>query len=634
MLVFITLLALTLNGGEKLGRINMEDALKRNGFIAIKSSESHFPAIYKKIKNQNEPMYITIDPLLHGVHLIYDFTLRTLETEQFYSDLKTMLLKLDSRFRELKNVKNRHIKETSLTNLAYVEVALKLLDPKFSLDKDVKDVVEAEINLISEHAGFDTSRVLKVFEDYSQYVPRGHYTRTDTLKRYFLSMMWLGRMPFYIFPDTENLDRNIFLTRCAILMAQAISEDSEIQKLYERIYEITSYLVGKSDDLNFVELIPLIEKQFPDFPVGFSDDSQILNFMKKASKLRKPSIYSTWFRDIDNPEEILLSCKFMSQRFIPDSYIFQNLVYAKVGTASKPRLFPRGLDLLAVLGNDRAKDILLNFYNEGQYKNYTKMLDSLQKWAQAIKIEEWHQNAYWHWLYIIKTLNETPRFPPFLKVNVTAYRDKLLITQQGFWAELRHDTILYAKQSYTARVTGIRPEPVFPDVIVEPVPQSYREIIRFLESFKNKLVSYDFKNETISEKIEELKELTEMILEACELQTANKKLPLNKAKYLYSFGEILERIYTFPSSFTQNEEDTLLPLIADVHTDVNSGLVLEVAVGFPLELYIQGDGKIFKGAMFSYYEFKQPMKDRLTDKEWQEKANSVPFEKWISFIAE
>jgi hypothetical protein len=630
MLAIIVFASLILGNNDN----KRESILKGKGFVAVKSNENHFTTIYKRIKNKNEPMYITIDPLLHGVHLIYDFTLRTLETEQFYADLKTILYKLDARFRELKDAKNREIKEASMTNLAYIEVANKLLDPEFNVDNDVKEIVEAELNLISEHSGFDTSRVLKVLEDYSQYIPRGHYTRSDTLKRYFLSMMWLGRMPFYISIDKENLKRNLFLTRCAILMAWIISQDSELQKLYSRIYEMISYLVGESDDLNFIELIPFVYKQFPGFPVGFSDDSQILEFMKLASTLRKPSIYSTWFRDVDKPKEVLLSCKFMSQRFIPDAYIFQNLVYSRVGTRAKPRLFPRGLDLLAVLGNDRAKDILINYYKENQYANYTKMLDSLEKWAKAIKIEEWHKNAYWHWLYIIKTMNETPHFPASLKVNAVAYRDKLLVTQQGFWAELRHDTILYAKQSYTAKVTAFRPEPLFQDVKVEPLPKSYREILNFLDSFKNKLTTYDFENETILEKIDELKELTQNILEACELQSSNKPLPLDKAEYLYSFGEILDRIYTFPSSFAQNEEDAILPLVADVHTDVNSGQVLEVATGYPLEIYVKGKGKTYRGAMFSYYEFTQPMKERMTDKDWQEKANSAPLEKWISFISE
>ncbi|MEO0238783.1 MAG: DUF3160 domain-containing protein [candidate division WOR-3 bacterium] len=630
MLAIIVFASLILGNNDS----KREAILKEKGFVAVKSNENHFTTIYKRIKDKNEPMYITIDPLLHGVHLIYDFTLRTLETEQFYADLKTILYKLDARFRELKEAKNREIKEASMTNLAYIEVANKLLDPEFKVDNDVKEIVEAELNLIFEHSGFDTSKVLKVLEDYSQYIPRGHYTRSDTLKRYFLSMMWLGRMPFYISIDKENFKRNLFLTRCAILMAWVISQDSEVQKLYSRIYEMTSYLVGESDDLNFIELTPFVYKQFPGFPVGFSDDSQILEFMKLASTLRKPSIYSTWFRDVDKPEAVLLSCKFMSQRFIPDAYIFQNLVYSKVGTRAKPRLFPRGLDLLAVLGNDRAKDILINYYKENQYANYTKMLDSLEKWSKAIKIEEWHKNAYWHWLYIIKTMNETPHFPASLNVNAVAYRDKLLVTQQGFWAELRHDTILYAKQSYTAKVTAFRPEPLIPDVKVEPLPKSYREILSFLDSFKNKLTTYGFENETILEKIDELKELTQNILEACELQSSNKPLPLDKAKYLYSFGEILDRIYTFPSSFAQNEEDALLPLVADVHTDVNSGQVLEVAIGYPLEIYVKGKGKTYRGAMFSYYEFKQPMKERMTDKDWQEKANSTPLEKWIFFISE
>ena len=32
--------------------------------------------------------------------------------------------------------------------------------------------------------------------DFSQFEPRGHYTNTEQLKRYFRAMMWLGRIDF------------------------------------------------------------------------------------------------------------------------------------------------------------------------------------------------------------------------------------------------------------------------------------------------------------------------------------------------------------------------------------------------------------------------------------------------------
>ena len=64
-------------------------------------------------------------------------------------------------------------------------------------------------------------------------------------------------------------------------------------------------------------------------------------------------------------------------------------------------------------------------------------------------------------------------------------------------------------------------------------------------------------------------------------------------------------------------------LVADVHTDTNTGQVLEEAVGyvnFIIVAFKTPDGSLRAGAgpVFSYYEFKQPMSDRLTDEAWRE----------------
>jgi len=64
-------------------------------------------------------------------------------------------------------------------------------------------------------------------------------------------------------------------------------------------------------------------------------------------------------------------------------------------------------------------------------------------------------------------------------------------------------------------------------------------------------------------------------------------------------------------------------LVVDVHTDVNSEQVLEEGIGYVdlvLVAYKIPEGNIILGAgpTFSYYEFKQPMSDRLTDEQWKE----------------
>ena len=48
------------------------------------------------------------------------------------------------------------------------------------------------------------SPIFTYAEDYSQYLPRGHYTRSMRLKNYFLAMMWHGRMTFLLTGGDEG----------------------------------------------------------------------------------------------------------------------------------------------------------------------------------------------------------------------------------------------------------------------------------------------------------------------------------------------------------------------------------------------------------------------------------------------
>jgi hypothetical protein len=78
-------------------------------------------------------------------------------------------------------------------------------------------------------------------EDYSQYIPRGHYTTDDQLTAYFQTMMWYGRMTFRLKSEDE--------TRSALLLTLALSDEDTLTR-WDRIYEPTSFFVGESDDLN------------------------------------------------------------------------------------------------------------------------------------------------------------------------------------------------------------------------------------------------------------------------------------------------------------------------------------------------------------------------------------------------
>jgi hypothetical protein len=61
-------------------------------------------------------------------------------------------------------------------------------------------------------------------QDYTQFVPRSHYTDNDDLKSYFMAMKWLMIEKFYFGDDK--------LTNAALIMVNNIS-DEDTQKLSE-----------------------------------------------------------------------------------------------------------------------------------------------------------------------------------------------------------------------------------------------------------------------------------------------------------------------------------------------------------------------------------------------------------------
>jgi hypothetical protein len=79
------------------------------------------------------------------------------------------------------------------------------------------------------------------------------------------------------------------------------------------------------------------------------------------------------------------------------------------------------------------------------------------------------------------------------------------------------------------------------------------------------------------------------------------------------------------------------PTVADVHTNPREATVLEVGVGNPSFLVVaidnQGDRAAYVGPVYSYYEFHQPARSRLTDEQWQERiknGKAPPHATWTS----
>jgi len=629
-----------------VARLNdtQQAALETNGFVVVPQGYEQIYAIYQRAEEADIPAFVTTDAVLHAFHILYDYALRLAEIEHFIADLEalnsTMLEVVEADYAATTGP----VREAAWQNLAFFAVATRLLTPDADVPRAVRDVVEEELDLIEAHAGITLSPIFGYREDYSQYVPRGHYTRNEDFQRYFRAMMWYGRIPFHLV-NPDDPEAALRETRGALLIVRALHNaqagGEPALDVWERIYEPTAFFVGTADDLTVYDYAAVAQQVYgglPD-PATLADEAQLDKFIEAARQLRPPAIVGSYVTDQENPEEVTMGFRFMGQRFIPDSYMFQQLVYDQVkgcrGTGepftTSPsqvgpiRGFPRGLDVPAVLNSARALEIL-TVEGDTDYDGYAEQLAKLQDEFAALPEEQWTENLYWNWLHTLHPLLEVKGagYPAFMQSP--AWTDKDLHTWLGSWTELRHDTILYAKQSYTIMATSAMPEPEPEQVrgYVEPQPEVYARLAALTAQMRAGLGGRGLLNDEMTRHLEGMETLLLALKTISEKELRGE--PLTEAEYdtIRFIGGTLESLTTFSEELEgeiTSEADERLALIADVHTDTNTNQVLEEGVGDAFPIYVvvlvEGQQVVTLGSVFSYYEFKWPIGDRLTDESWQ-----------------
>ncbi|RXA21732.1 DUF3160 domain-containing protein [Methanosarcina sp. MSH10X1] len=682
------------------GRIPLDDSafelLESKGFVVIENpynqGEEDITSMYSTLKEQEVPVFITTDSLLHLYHIQFDETLRQIEENEFYNTLWETDLALLNASVEKYNTASGEEKEAARRNAAYFAVALSLLEPKseqlqgaegpygfineslfpagaekqyqFVIPDFVKKEVEAELALIETHEGFALSPIFLYEEDYSQYMSRGHYSRSEKLQNYFRAFMWHGRMSMLLkgelIKSQDPVKDARIQTIQASFIASELQKEPELLGQWDRIYNITAFYVGFSDDLGPYEYMEAMDSVFGSEERVFNE-SAVEELKVKLAEYRGPKIYGGTGNCVLEPPlsseqadkclENTTGFRFMGQRFIPDSYVFSNLVGAYTGeykeqyTENEPpftlvmseagpvRGFPRGLDAMALLGSARAV-YWLDELNDSSYENYSVQYEKLDSEFSNFSAAEWNRNLYWSWLYSLQPLLKDygAGYPTFMRTD--AWQDKELSTSLASWTELRHDTILYAKQSYTMDVTSAPMPPEEKPVVgyVEPVPDFYARLLALTRMTNQGLDEMGVLDQVSKARLTNLENILSRLQDISEKELENKELTAEDYEFIKNFGDQLEGTIE-----DVDEKARKTTVVADVHTDANTETVLEEGVGYVDMLvvaYKLPDGRILLGAgpVMSYYEFKQPMSDRLTDEKWREMLEVNPPEKpeWTS----
>ncbi|MCG9969885.1 DUF3160 domain-containing protein [Pelotomaculum terephthalicicum JT] len=631
-----------------------KNLLIKNGFVVVPNKyEKEFFSLYERNRYEPVPLFITTDSVLHNYHLFFDHLLRVVETEKLAPELKELNKSmLNQAQKQYKDLQGTIWENAARRNVGFFAVACKLVDPDEAIPSLVKNEVEKELDLIENHQGIAVSPLMNIGgndelsgafqEDYSQYVPRGHYDKTDSLKAYFKSMMWYGRLNFRFKSEDE--------TRSALLITMALGK-GENRRMWDDIYATTSFFVGKSDDISYAQIRETIDKIYginADLQTVLSSPDKWNALLEAAGQLEPPSLNSipvnAGTSQAERKEEIK-GFRFMGQRFTIDASVFQRLVYREVGENSQgeQRMLPRGMDIPAAMGSAEAYAILQSM-GETDYRNYPENMAEMKTYINSLSDETWTQNLYWNWLYALMPLiQEKPEgYPSFMRSQ--AWARKELNTYLGSWAELKHDTILYAKQVYAEAGGG--GEQVDDRGYVEPNPYLYARLASLVKMTGDCLLERELLNERDKESLERMETLVTALKTISEKELANTPLTDEEYELIRSYGGQLEHFWIDALSdegvdHRSAANDRPAALVGDVATDPN-GQVLEEATGRVFNIYavvpVDGKLRIAVGGVYSYYEFPWPLSDRLTDAKWHkmlDDGQAPPQPEWTkSFIAE
>ncbi len=616
------------------------------GFAVVPDDAEQMFFLYEDYADTGDAAnFITVDSLLQAYHIFFDFSLRTVEEQHLVALAEQMTEQLAGAAQaQLAEAPEGALPEAAQRNLAYFAVAERLLAPSAEVPADVAELVGQELALIEAHQARAASPIMGSTVHYTQFNPRGHYTRSDELGRYFRAMMWYGLVGFNLETGDQDIDRR--QTRQALLITKALSENQQAREAWERLYEPIEFFVGGADDLGYADYLPIAQAVFgATLPLEeLAADAKLDEFMARArEQLPAPGIAPFFFEAdasgnlVGEPKGQGRQLRVLGQRFIPDSWVFQQLVSPFVGEPGPEtaRDVPMGLDVMAALGSARARGILIEQYDQDRYKNYEAQLDMVTQHLEQTDEAKWRSNLYWGWLYSLMPLLEPKGegYPTFMQSE--QWLDKELGTSLSSWAELRHDTILYAKQSGAEMGAA---EPAQPKGYVEPYPEVFARLAYLAWRSREGLSQRGLLPERLGDAYDKLEDVLLFLKGIAEKELTGSPRTAQEHERIQYFGGELERLtldvveggdQTSNWFGIQNEADRNLACIADVHSFWDQ--VLQVGVGPAYRIYVvvphpDGGLQIARGGCFSYWEFHRPASDRLTDEKWQAllKAGQAP----------
>lgn len=539
------------------------------------------------------------------------------------------------------------------------------------LDTESEKKVMADVTQIFDASGKGKPKILETaytdyavisdvdfFVDFSQFTPRATYTSSSLRREYFRALKWYIMLPFFV--------KSPELTTDAYAISQLLAENPEATKNYNQLEAAITFMVGTSDDLSPTDYLAALASA-----KGASDkEATALQYLINAHNPKIKDLAADYKTvGTENSEDVRLKTKglrFFSGTFIIDSYwtgfLTQGDEAIRKGYTQKLPPMASMLEVMSLLGSDYAKSQIpkLDFYKETNKHAINQAMGELEKQHASLTVSDWQENLYTSWLWTIQGLFGWQKahhdaLPPFMQSP--NWSVKTLQTAAAFWTELRHATILYAKQSFSEMggagegVCDTRTVPPPPKSYIEPNLQTYARlsylakrtdaglkeqgyVLKNMVPLESYISLMDHVSEYTKKELgntvfqEEIKTITEP-----DLNDPTKKCTHHEVVDGSDWETLRVKLtLDLVNSIPVPVEGPLLPakdrratILADVHTGGDSVRPLSILYegeGVPYVIFVvlkDANGpRLSVGFVSSHYEFtKLYGGKRMTDEDWQ-----------------
>jgi hypothetical protein len=588
----------------------LKKSLEVNNFAISPAKSEQFFYVYDNNSYQYIPNFITTDFYLQVLHKHFSSLLQKIEEEKFIPQLTELLTFIHQEANNFQSSESDPVlKNAAQRATTYLAVAATLLTEKeYQVPEGWQAFFDEELDRILNAEGLGSGLLDDPLLNYSQFTPRGNYTKTPELERYFRCAKWLNSAKIFIDEDEKFLS--------AMLIGHFISKSEKHSKIFGDFSKALQIIVGDEDHVSMSAVLNTTAAEKID-DLSRLKDAATVSALKAHLIQRKIDRIKP--KGGDKNAEALLERPFVlftAGRYTFDAEILSRMIHVLQPKPLRP--FPKGLDVFAAFGNTEAENILTNDYKEQTaWPAFTDSLNKLK--AQFANGIDEKKNFYSNIFTTVNSVHsEDSRYPHFMRTQ--SWKRKNLLTSLAAWTELKHDMLLYTVQPSAAQAgEGGGPPPPQHVSYVEPNIAFWQKALDLIDHQESVLRELNLLAGDIESINNDLREIAQLLLKVSKKELDNE--PVSKEEFddlTWLGGRVEYLTFRIFGSDHLPEKERLVALVADVYN--YNGVYLEEAVGMVDDIYviaeINGKPYLTKGAVFSYYEFTSDAP--LTDEEWRD----------------